>query len=386
MVVAVAGYDLSSAFDTIDVDMVSSKLRGLGVLQEENKWFSNYLSGRKQQVLYNTTRSSFRNIEYGVPQGSILGPLLFLVLVSDLPGRILALTGNEDVEVGISSYADDTLCWAMGKDAEKVGLRLEQVSTALVAYASENYLALNEQKTQVLWCPSKGRPLKVGSSIVMPTNKLEVLGVTFDKLLSVDPHLLSLTSSAKTIAAMASRLSLHLPQNTLKTVISALIRGKIGYACLMLTPRFSDSDPTSSNMAHLQVCINKVARTIIRAKKSDKIRVETLLEEAGLPSLNRLVIYTIAMECWRALSLRDVPDGPLNPLGSLLYPPNSIGDKSTRTRAATNGCIPPPAKYQVSSFTWWGYTCWNSSPQLRAARTVSAAKRAAEELAATAPI
>ncbi len=376
LVLAVAGYDLSSAFDTIDVDMVSSKLQGLGVLQEENRWFSDYLSGRKQQVLYNASRSSFRNIEHGVPQGSILGPLLFLVLVSDLPNRILAAAGNEDVEVGISSYADDTLCWAAGKDAEQVGLRLEQVSAALVAYASENYLALNEQKTQVMWCPSKGRPLKVGSSMVMPSDKLEVLGVTFDKLLTANPHLLSLTSSAKTMAAMARRLSLHLPQNSLKTVISALLRGKIGYACSVLTPRFSAGDPTPSNMAHLQVCINNVARAVIRAKKCDKIRVEVLLEEAGLPSLNRLVIYTIAMECWRALSLRDVPNGPLNPLGSLLAPPNSDStrEKSTRTRAATSGCIPPPAKYQVSSFAWWGYTCWNSSPQLRAARTVSAAR------------
>ncbi len=224
LIITVAGYDLSSAFDTIDVAMVSSKLRGLGVEKEENKWFSNYLGGRRQQVLYNTTRSSFRDVKHGVPQGSILGPLLFLVLVSDLPDRILAAVGSSGIEVGISSYADDTLCWAAGRDAEQVGLALKQVSTAIVSYANENYLALNELKTQVMWCSSKGRPIKVGSSMVMPSDKLEVLGVSFDKHLSPNPHLLSLSSSARSMAAMAKRLSLHLPQSSLKTVLSALVR------------------------------------------------------------------------------------------------------------------------------------------------------------------
>ena len=93
------------------------------------------------------------------------------------------------------------------------------------------------------------------------------------------------------------------------------------------------------------------------------------------------------MECWRALRLRDVPNGPLNPLGSLLSPPpTDTESKAPPTRAVKSGCIPPPAKHQIDSFTWWGYTCWNSSPLLRLAPTVSAAKRAAAVLAAAAPI
>ncbi len=186
------------------------------------------------------------------------------------------------------------------------------------------------------------------------------------------------------LLATAHRLALHLPRSSLKSVMGALIRGKMGYACLVLTPRFSDSDPTSTLMTQLQVNINNAARAITGVKNSDKIRIEDLLEEASLPSLNRLVIYTIAMESWRALSLRDVANGPLNPLGALLS--RSQSHNPPRTRAAISGCLPPPAKHLVHSFTWWGYTCWNSSPKLRAAKTVSAAKRAANELAAMAPL
>ena len=394
-IVAVAGYDLSSAFDTIDVGMVTSKLENFGIREEENRWFYNYLSNRRQQVRYNNSRSSFRDVKYGVPQGSILGPLLFLVLVADLPDRIrssLATSSTNHsssrrgtgVRVGISAYADDALCWVEGDNAEEVGAGLEQVSAAFVAYASQNYLAINENKTQVLWT-TKGRPIRVGSSMVSPSDKLEVLGIKFDKHLSPNPHLADLVTSAKAMTAMARRLSLHLPAHYLKTVMGALIRGKIGYGCLVFPPRFSDDAPTPTLLSQLQVNINNVARATIGAKKSEKIRVEDLLAEAGFPSLNKLVVYTIAMECWRALNLRDVPSGPLNPLGALLKN-NEATVTNTRTRAVKTGCLPPPAKHQVDSFTWWGYTCWNSYLPLRTAMTVSAAKKAANEFVKSVPL
>ncbi len=141
LVLAVAGYDLSSAFVTIDVGMVSSKLKSFGVIEEENKWFLNYLSDRQQQVQYNSSRSSFRSVQYGVPQGSILGPLLFLVLVADLPEELLA-HADGTVEIGVSTYADDTLCWVAGRNAEQVRARLEVLCSAIATYASKNYFAV----------------------------------------------------------------------------------------------------------------------------------------------------------------------------------------------------------------------------------------------------
>ena len=74
LVVAVAGYDLSSTFGTVDVNMVCSKLGCMCVVGEEKVGFQDYLSGRQQQVQYNGRRYSFRPVEYGVPQGSILCP------------------------------------------------------------------------------------------------------------------------------------------------------------------------------------------------------------------------------------------------------------------------------------------------------------------------
>ena len=386
LAVAVAGYDLSSAFDTVDVGMVSAKLRGFGILGKENRWFLDYLSNRAQLVQYNDARSTFRRVKYGVPQGSILGPLLFLTLVSDLPAEILSLAPSVGCEVGFSAYADDALCWVAAKDPAVVGKTLEDLSSVIVSYTSKNYLALNEQKTQVLWSPSKGFPIKVGSSVVPPSSTLDVLGVTFDKQLSPNPHLNSLIMSTKGMAAVARRLALHLPLDLLKSVMGALVHGKIGYACLVLPPRLKPTDSSNELMSQLQVGINDVARAIVGSRRSDKIKVEDLLQKAGFNSVNRMVIYAIAMECWRALNLRDVSDGPLNPLGTILSPPTASNDVVPRTRSVASGCLPPPTKKQVCTFTWWAHTCWNVSPLLRSATTLSAAKRAAKELAASAPI
>ncbi len=386
LVVAVAGYDLSSAFDTVDVRMVSSKLVRLGVKGRGNEWFYNYLSDRQQQVQYNGGRSTFKPVKYGVPQGSILGPLLFLVLVADLPSRISsAQDGSNTLELGFSAYADDALCWVAGKVPEEVGRKLENLSDIVVSYASENFLALNEAKTQVLWCGTKGgAPIKVGTSVVAPADRLEVLGVSFDRSLSPIPYVNSLISSTRAMTAIARRLSLQLPLGLLKTVMGSLYRGKIGYASIVLKPRLKDSDPTPTIMSQLQVTVNNLARATIGARKSDRQKVEDLLKEAGFESLNRMIIYSIAMECWRALNLRDVPDGPLNPLGRILSL-SSSSNSSARTRAAANGFLPPPTKLQTDTFIWWAHTCWNASPLLRSAATLPAAKRAAKLLAEDAP-
>ncbi len=225
--------------------------------------------------------------------------------------------------------------------------------------------------------------MRVGNCLVEPADRLEILGVTFDRTFSPTPYMNSLISSTRSLTAIARRLSLHLPKNLLKTVMGALFRGKIGYASLVLKPRLNSSDPTSLLLSQLQVNINKLAMATIGAKRSERRRVEDILNEAGFESLNRLTVYSIAMECWRALSLRDVPNGPLNPLGTVL---TSNNKPYFPTRANTSGCLPPPTKYQVDAFSWWAYTCWNLSPSLRSATTLSAAKRAAKLLAEEAPL
>ena len=103
--------DLRKAFDTVNHTILLSKLEKIGIRNRELKWFKNYLSGRRQFVSVNGVCSSFLEVLLGVPQGSILGPLLFLIYINDLPGCSNFFT---------LLFADDTTLLAKADSPEEL--------------------------------------------------------------------------------------------------------------------------------------------------------------------------------------------------------------------------------------------------------------------------
>ena len=134
---AVLLFDYSAAFDTVDPSAMVHKLQGLGILGKEAKWFHSYLTGGKQRVRWDGEYSDYISVRFGVRQGSILGPLLFLTLIHDLPE---AINASPEETAG---YADDVSLWCAGDNVEEVKALLEEKAAALVEYASKNFLVLN---------------------------------------------------------------------------------------------------------------------------------------------------------------------------------------------------------------------------------------------------
>jgi hypothetical protein len=143
-VIGVMAFDLSAAFDTVDAAQLLPKMESLGIRGKALDWFASYFTGEHQSVDWDAVWSWVIKILYGVCQGSILGPLLYLIHVANLPD---CLGVGEESNSG---YADDTGVWATGSSVSEVMGKLQTLADRLTAYTKGNGLALNAAKTQLL--------------------------------------------------------------------------------------------------------------------------------------------------------------------------------------------------------------------------------------------
>ena len=134
--------DLRKAFDTVDHEILCKKLHIYGIKGRLLEWCTNYLKNRSRLTLVNNTRSKREGLNCGVPQGSVLGPLFFILYVNDV---VSALEG-----VKIQSYADDTVIFASGKDTETLRSRLQNNLYVFQKWCDGNKLTLNPQKTKMV--------------------------------------------------------------------------------------------------------------------------------------------------------------------------------------------------------------------------------------------
>ena len=199
---------------------------------------------------------------------------------------------------------------------------------------------------------------------IIPSNSIELLGITIDSKLSLEPHLASVARATRVRAAMIARLSCHLPRGPyLSQLAKGIVLGKVGYAiAAVAAPRLeSDHTPPSCNNQTIQVALNDVARSITGHARKDHMKIPDLLTKAGIPSYNAISVRSIAMETWKASRSSDGPDGSLNPLGKLLFPSANRSPSTRSSRSAAAGLVPLPLRSKANTFVWNASTIWNLS-------------------------
>ena len=223
---AVTFIDLRKAFDTVDHDILIEKLSCAGARGIVSDWFTSYLTDREQSVSYGNAASSFRKILTGVPQGSTLGPILFLIFINDF--------AELDLKGTLSLFADDANIIYTADSDNQLHSDMQNDLIKIQAWLSENKLSVNVEKTQYVMFnkPSVKAlipPLYMFDSEIKRTNEVKYLGITLDESLSWEGHVSQLANKLASNIGALNRVRGTLDVEHLKTMYFAYIHSNIVY-------------------------------------------------------------------------------------------------------------------------------------------------------------
>ena len=179
--------DLRKAFDTVNHSILLSKMEHYGVRDTALEWFKSYLSNRKQYVYSNGESSQLKDITCGVPQGSVLGPLLFLIYINDLP--------NISKLLQFFLFADDTNIYYEAESSEQLEQVINKELQKLRTWLMVNRLSLNMDKTNFIMFHPYNKPinhtitLKFRKNAIMEKKCIKYLGIMIDSTLTWHTHI-----------------------------------------------------------------------------------------------------------------------------------------------------------------------------------------------------
>ena len=218
--------DLSKAFDCLAHDLLIAKMAAYGFDQNATKLIHSYLTNRRQRVRINSNYSTWSEIITGVPQGSILGPLVFNVYLSDF---FLFIEESD-----VANYADDNSAYACKEDIHSVIKQLEKDSRTLLEWVTNNVLKANPDKFHLLL-----NSVDNNLSIIVDQHEIanscneKLLGVTIDNKLSFDEHVAGLCRKASQKLHALARVSPYMDIIKRRTIMNAFINSQFGYCPLV---------------------------------------------------------------------------------------------------------------------------------------------------------
>ena len=258
--------DISKAFDKVWHDGLIFKLSQNGISGSLLRLFQNYLSNRKQCVVLNGSHSNHSGIESGVPQGSVLGPLLFLIYINDL---------ESNIKSNIKFFADDTMLFSVVKDPLISANDLNHDLDTICRWAHQWKLEFNpdpmKQTNEVLFYCKKSIPyhrrLTFNRSVVTKVNEQTHLGLVLNSDLSFGKHLNEKIIKAKKNLGIIKHLSSLLPLNSLDQMYKALVCSHLDYCDIIY------HIPSKQNQ------LGKILNTLM--DKAEKIQYQAALAITG---------------------------------------------------------------------------------------------------------
>ena len=214
-------FDLKKAFDVVDHELLLQKLLVYQFSSNSLNWIKSYLTDRKQCVFGNKLKPSFQDVRAGVPQGSVLGPVLFLLFVNDLPLFI--------DETYLELYADDTTVHYASKNKIVLRSMLQKGSNGFLNWCLSNNMHVPLQKTSIMWIGNWQNLLHMESHDIYLENEIikqvdiqKLLGIIIDKSLNWDEQIIAVCLNITRRISLLKQLSKYVNINCLNYTITPI--------------------------------------------------------------------------------------------------------------------------------------------------------------------
>ena len=348
--VGICTFDLKKCFDTIDTRLLLLKLSRYGVNHNELKWFSSYLSDRTQKVLYDGISSCDLPISIGVPQGSNLSPVLFLLFINDVTSYL--------PNCYINLYADDLLIYIIHSDIDTIQTELQSVVSKLSTWFKNNKLTVNTDKTYTMLLHSRNSRLRntnlnisLDRTVLHQQEALTYLGIIIDQHLTWSNQIESLCKKISPKLGALSRLKHFLPKEMLSMIYNSTIQPIMDYCCTIW------GNCNSTLLQRLQSYQNRAAR-IITNNYDYSVHNHNLRKELGMIDLQcRIKYFTLCLmyKCIHGLT-------PPYMFDHILMA-QDIQERPFRHSDSLTIVIPKPNTEQFKlSFYYQGPYNWNKLP------------------------
>ena len=335
--------DMSKAFDCVSHEVLLRDLFDIGISGTALHWFANYLCDRYQRVKHANTSTGYKLCSRGVPQGSVLGPILFSIYIRNLSTCLPPQVFNQE-------FADDILLECVNKDTKIISNELSVAVTNLSEWLGGRGLKLNKRKTQVMLIQPSAAPhpdrfvVNCGDEALLTVPEARYLGVIVDDKLSWSSHVAHVLKSTKRSIGALWRARGRLSLSSKRLLYHSLIQSKLTYASNAIFPSLSQS---------LLGSLLSSSRSAIRAfgHLRRDVDVSPLFPVYNIRPLDQVMSQKVLVFVYRCLHHK----------ASSLFNEHFIPVRGNRTRGASQDLLEIPfwrgpvgrSTIQFRASVWW---------------------------------
>jgi len=289
--------DFSKAFDTVDHATLLKKLNDYGFRGPVLTFLASYLSNRKQFVNANGANSDYFDISYGVPQGSVLGPLFFNIYANEIAHLQLGLD--------VVQYADDTVLMCSGQNLDELCVKANNALQVFSDWCCFNKLALNVNKTKyILFTPflhPVNPVLLIGGTPLERVAEYKYLGVTIDEKLKFSTHISILKTKLSKLCGITYKLGRYLTFDIARTFYYTMVQSVFSYNIVF----WGASSKTL--LEALQRKQNIVVRNLFKHHLAESLCTSEIYNTVGILKLADFHKYSVAITLFKAIYLNNFP-------------------------------------------------------------------------------